>query len=65
MSTAGTKFGGAAGLRAPQFLFCCAHPLPGVPLTFLSVISYGDPWKIIIDFSNANATANPNANANV
>ena len=59
--------GGAAGRRPaapPQFLFCCAHPLPGVPLTFLSDISYGDPWKIIINFSNANANANPNANAN-
>ena len=40
------------------------HPLPGVPLTFLSVISYGDPWKIIINFSNANANANTNADAN-
>ena len=40
------------------------HPMSGVPLTFLSDISYGDPWKIIINVSNVNANANPNANAN-
>ena len=40
------------------------HPLPGVPLTFLSDISYGDPWKIIMIFCNANANAYPDANAN-
>ena len=40
------------------------HPLPGVPLTFQSDISYGDPWKIIINFSNANANANANPSAN-
>ena len=56
----------------PPFFFLIwwvgAVPLPqikGVPLTFLSDISCGDPWKIIIMFSNANTNANPNANAKV
>ena len=35
MTTAEKRLWGAAGLRPPQFLFCCAHPLPGVPLTSL------------------------------
>ena len=41
MTTAEKEWWGAAESRDPPFLFCCAHPLPGVPLTFLSAFVHG------------------------
>ena len=43
---------------------CCASSSASGPLDMSVCISYGDPWKLIISFSNANVNAYPNANAN-
>ena len=48
----------------PTFPFCCAHPLPGVPLTFLFAF-YTEIHEKSLSLSNANANGNANANAKV
>ena len=56
--------GGAAGRRPPppHFLLCYAHPLPGVPLTFLFAFHTEIHGKSLL-LSHANEHANANANA--
>ena len=64
MTRAEKEMWGAAEGRPPAFLFCCAHPLPGVPLTFLSAFHTEIHGKSLL-LSNANANENANANAKV
>ena len=55
--------GGPKAGRPPPFLFCCAHPLQGVPLTFQSAFPRG---SMVNDycFSDAYASANCNVDVN-
>ena len=55
MSTAEKKW------PPPPFLFCYAHPLPGVPLTFMFAFHTEIHGKSLLLF-NANAYANANVN---